>query len=784
MDTLLFLLVESATHFAPHGYCFFWDPPLLWGMVFSDLLIAASYYSIPLALITFAYKRSDNTHNHLLWKFGLFIMLCGTTHILYLWNIWHSNYYVELALKMATGIVSFYVAINVWKILPEALKLPNPGQLTALNKQLAESESRYRELFETANEGVLMVDLTGCLTMVNQTMTEILGVEKDQLLTLPLERFVDENDLPILREKMAQGFAGEKCRYEICCLHPSGKPIHALISSSQMCDLDNNATGLLMVVTDLSEKFEFLRELEILNQELEARVLERTSELKQANYQLTQQMVEKEKNHLQEKEAKARLDAVYNASPNGIIITNKLGIITDVNTATESMFGYKRSELISRHVNILTPLEFAKEHEQYIENADVSLTTKKLGFGRKLTAVRRYDTKFSVDVALTKIAHSDEHYYMAVIRDLTEIDVVEEELRTVNERLQESVDSMRRQTRETTLLNEYTELLQTSDNFEQYPAIISSYSQSILGALHARVYLLKDNNKLQPLTEEPGESFYVRDCWALKANHPYPLNRRQLKIPCGHCNYGELAICLPLNATGHQLGLITLIMPGNTFNIDDKTLEAFEKTLRAFAIRTSICLASLKSFKEKEMQSFKDELTGLYNRRFMNESLSTYFPRAKREQSPLTVLMIDIDFFKQFNDNYGHEMGDSVLVQVAHCIEQAMRESDLVCRLGGEEFLVVMYNATEEDGLIKANNIHNLVQTINSFPLPVTVSIGVAEKAVGDDVESLIRHADEALYEAKEHGRNQTRCYTLQYPLHDDTSHQPPQPNADEGFWG
>ena len=94
-------------------------------MVIADLLIAASYYSIPIALITFARKRGSGKYNHLLWKFGLFILLCGTTHLVYLWNIWNSHYYLEMSLKLLTGIVSFYVAYSIWFILPEALKIPS-----------------------------------------------------------------------------------------------------------------------------------------------------------------------------------------------------------------------------------------------------------------------------------------------------------------------------------------------------------------------------------------------------------------------------------------------------------------------------------------------------------------------------------------------------------------------------------------------------------------------------------------------------------------------------------
>lgn len=759
MHTFLTNSAQLASNFAPHGYCFLFDPTLLWGMVIADLLIAASYYSIPVALIYFAHKRKDIDNHQLLWKFGAFILLCGTTHLVYLWNIWHSNYYLEMFLKMATGIVSFYVAIFIWKVIPLALKIPSPSALSNLNKKLSDSEARYRDLFETANQGVVTIDSNGKITLANDRMASYFHLNKEDLIETNIKKYVCRDDVKTLEENIEQVFSGNKCHYDICFVGNSNEQIDTLVSSSQIKSSEGEVTGALLVVTDVTEKNTILNKLESLNQELEGRVQERTSELKLANEQLTQKMEAHEIALSEEKSAKAKMDAFFNNSPNGIIITNRKGIITDINTVTETMFGYKRSELISKHVNMLTPDDFAEEHSQHIEKADTSFTTKKLGFGRKLTAARRYNTQFSVDVALTKIAHSDEHYYMAVIRDLTEIDVVENELRSVNTRLQETVDSLKTQTRETTLLNEYTELLQTSQEFQQYPAIISAYSKSILGATNAETYIVKKDNLLHAIDGSNEETFQTKHCWALKANHAYPLNERQREIPCEHTTSDGNSICLPLSATGQQLGLIVLTMPDNFFSKNNTFLDVFEKTLQAFAIRTSICLASLRLLKEKELQSFKDELTGLYNRRFMNESLASYFPRASREKKPLTLLMADVDHFKKFNDTYGHDLGDRVLIQLAKTLKQTLRETDLICRFGGEEFLVVLYDATEKDAIEKANKIHDTMKTIVSFPMPITVSIGVAEKSDHDNVESLIRHADMALYEAKENGRNQTQCY-------------------------
>lgn len=764
MQILLALLSASTGQFAPYGYSFLGSTTLLWGMVTADLLIAASYYSIPIALVVFARKKAVGAYNHLLWKFGLFVFLCATTHLIYIWNIWHSHYYLEMTVKLLTGVVSFYLAYNIWLILPTALKIPTPSQIDRLNKKLASRENQYRELIETANEGVLTIDKNGNFTLVNKALTELLGASRQQLLSSTIYDFVSDKNKAFLKNYIKEHLNGNKERYEICFHRADSRKVYTQISSSAIFDTEGNVTGLLIVVTDLSEKNTMLNQLETLNQDLEAIVQERTNELKQTNALLVQHNIEREKTLDKEKDAKARLDAVFNSSPSGIIITNKQGFITDFNSAAESMFGYLRNEMIGKHVNILTPKEFNLEHINYIKNADKTLNQKKLGFGRKLTAVRRYDIPFSVDVALTTIAHSDKHYFMAVIRDLTEIDIVEGELRSVNERLMATIESLKLQSQETVLLNEYTEMLQTCESFKEYPSIVSSYCHSLFGASSAKIYLCNKDQKLVSMESGDDQELSLHDCWALKANKPYPLNSRQLNIPCKHIDIDKNGMCLPLSAKGSLLGLISFYLPQDHPCLIESKSWDFEKNVKAFMVRTSICLASLKLLKEKEMQSFKDELTGLYNRRFMNETMHGYLPRAKREDIPVTALMIDIDYFKQFNDNYGHNLGDSVLIQVAHCVEQCMRETDLVCRLGGEEFLAIMFDATEDEGEIKANNIHASIQTINNFPLPITVSIGVAQRSDSDDVETLIRHADMALYDAKENGRNQTQRYTLHRP--------------------
>lgn len=125
--------------YAPHGYCLLWQPELIWTHVVSDTLIALAYFSIPLALIRFVRQRHDVAFGWMIWLFALFILACGTTHVMGVWNLWHGNYGVEAIVKAVTAAASVPTAILLWRLIPQALAIPSPTQLQGVNEQLRAS---------------------------------------------------------------------------------------------------------------------------------------------------------------------------------------------------------------------------------------------------------------------------------------------------------------------------------------------------------------------------------------------------------------------------------------------------------------------------------------------------------------------------------------------------------------------------------------------------------------------------------------------------------------------
>ncbi|MBK8619590.1 MAG: GGDEF domain-containing protein [Anaerolineales bacterium] len=185
-----------------------------------------------------------------------------------------------------------------------------------------------------------------------------------------------------------------------------------------------------------------------------------------------------------------------------------------------------------------------------------------------------------------------------------------------------------------------------------------------------------------------------------------------------------------------------------------KTNEALEAKIR-----------ETEELKAKvQEQAIRDPLTGVFNRRFLAESLDKEIPRAARENSPVAIVMMDVDFFKKFNDTYGHKCGDIVLMDLANFLTENSRQGDVVCRYGGEEFVILMPNATLHDAHERAETwrrdytakvIHYEGKKLNA-----SFSAGVASFPLhGPSGESILHAADHALYRSKSDGRNRVTLY-------------------------
>lgn len=203
--------------------------------------------------------------------------------------------------------------------------------------------------------------------------------------------------------------------------------------------------------------------------------------------------------------------------------------------------------------------------------------------------------------------------------------------------------------------------------------------------------------------------------------------------------------------------------------------------------------------KSEELQSYMteartDALTGLPNRRALDDELNRRMSAYRRQGTPLGVLLVDVDRFKNVNDTYGHHAGDQVLKDVAQALREAVRECDLLARYGGEEFAILAAGVTREEFMSAAERVRQFVERrlvqCEGIQLRVTISCGVAEATDGEDVASLLRRADEALYASKSGGRNRAHwhdgrlCIRIEMPGGEPSESltPAPQPMASENF--
>jgi diguanylate cyclase (GGDEF)-like protein len=244
------------------------------------------------------------------------------------------------------------------------------------------------------------------------------------------------------------------------------------------------------------------------------------------------------------------------------------------------------------------------------------------------------------------------------------------------------------------------------------------------------------------------------DCQALRSSEA-SLHDAPHKVMCKHV-HGKAAehyLCIPLISQGAPLGALHL----------RSTLPLAEKTGFAQLVSEHIGLAlvNIKLQEKLREQSIRDPLTGLFNRRYMEEFLQSEERRALRSGAPIGIIMFDVDHFKQLNDTHGHAAGDYVLRALAQMLIAHIREGDIVCRYGGEEFIVILPGASLEITRDRAEALRKLVAEVvidyvGRSSAGVTISLGVAcFPAHGSTSEEVLQRADKALYAAKKAGRNQ-----------------------------
>ncbi len=358
-------------------------------------------------------------------------------------------------------------------------------------------------------------------------------------------------------------------------------------------------------------------------------------------------------------------------------------------------------------------------------------------------------------------------------RDLQRSRLAEKDLLRRNQDLREQKEEAEAISQRIQTLTHMVDLLQTSKSVQETGDVIVQQAEKLFPDDSGVLYLFNEENVLETITGwgDPlvvDGDFLNEDCWALRRGDTYEVEDADEKLICSHVSSAPPHgyICMPIKARNEFFGMLHVQWgpPPEDLTPEAETeLVGFKKELAStVSHQFSLALANLKLRDLLQAQSIRDQLTGLFNRRHMEASLIRELHRAKRHEKPLGIIMLDVDHFKKFNDTHGHEEGDDLLRRMGELLRGNVRQEDIVCRYGGEEFLIILPDAGLE---VAAQRARLLRERVRSQLLvqgeAVTISVGVSVfPEHGATAESLVSGADTALYAAKEAGRDRVEIFS------------------------
>jgi diguanylate cyclase (GGDEF)-like protein len=396
---------------------------------------------------------------------------------------------------------------------------------------------------------------------------------------------------------------------------------------------------------------------------------------------------------------------------------------------------------------------------------------KLLSYGRGLEAVIAERT--------AELAHQKANLEVSVAERTAQ-------LNTANEELRSQATELSKRNQEITLFSKMNDFLQTSTTESEAYSVISETVMQLFPEDSGAVFVLNGSRDMLEAAAVWGARppsnliFPPSECWAHRRGQVHLATGNE-----GRCQHvtddGHMYVCLTLLAQGEVLGILHLVDgPRKGDKSDEARMREKAKLAKILADNVGLGIANLKLRESMRNLSVRDSLTSLFNRRYMQDSLEKEQHRANRDHTQLAVVMIDIDHFKQYNDQFGHHGGDAVLRALGALLTSSVRRSDIACRFGGEEFALILSPSTAEGARQRAEKVREDARLLKVFDAsqdlgPITVSVGVAiYPDNGSDATAIVKAADVALYRAKDGGRN--RVMMSEERADPVTDHEAPRP--------
>ena len=453
--------------------------------------------------------------------------------------------------------------------------------------------------------------------------------------------------------------------------------------------------------------------------------------------------------------AESVLSRFFDLSLDLLCVLDAHGHFEHLNPAWEAVLGYTLQELKERPLlQFVHPLDRETTRGAVDRLADTTVPG--------VSFENRCLTKDGTHCWLrwTAAASQADGKIYAVARDFTEE-------RLSREREESRLQEFAQRAAQMDELSEMGELLQSCISIADVGKVLRVYLARVFSEDTGVVYELSadrtSGDAIATFGQECPRPLLAQDCWALRRGRAHRVGAGGDGVTCGHHpeDAEQGSLCVPLMAQGEARGVLHLTFPPGQSEASRRAKEPLAITI---ADQIALAMANIGLRETLREQSIRDPLTGLFNRRYMTETLERELHRSVREQQPLSVVLVDLDHFKRFNDMHGHVSADVLLADFARYLADWYRKCDVVCRYGGEEFLVIMPGAEAAVAAARTESARqglDAVRGAESSRSQLTFSAGVACSTVhGAGAEQLVRAADTAMYRAKQMGRNQV-CIAL-----------------------
>ncbi len=338
--------------------------------------------------------------------------------------------------------------------------------------------------------------------------------------------------------------------------------------------------------------------------------------------------------------------------------------------------------------------------------------------------------------------------------------------------LRRLVREKERRSNQLTLLRQMTNLLQSCAKPAEAFEVLNQFVPQLFPGISGHVFVMNKQIGVMEAVVTWGPdapeqtAFAIQDCWALRRGKIHGVTTSN-ELVCRHLKDSQFrpSVCVPLSVQGETAGVLVITEdPGEPQDLNEGAFHDHAWMAEIVAEHISLTLTSLRMQETLHENSIRDPLTGLFNRRYMEETLKRELHRRLRRKEQLGVVLLDLDHFKCINDTYGHEGGDHVLKVFAEQLQKHFRADDVVCRTGGEEFVVLLPAAATEAVMRRLENFKRLISgtpiaAAGQILSAITFSAGVAmAPRNGATIAELLNAADKALYIAKGSGRNRIVC--------------------------